>query len=847
MSNMRKFGTQLPLVGLFCLLQCSLAKAQSLDFVKDIKPVLSEYCFSCHANGESSGGMSLDQLVAEKDESRAIDEWYRVLKQLQSGLMPPADEPQPSRQQRVAIEHWIKYGAFGLNPESPDPGRVTIRRLNQVEYRNTIRDLLDVDYDTSANFPADDTGHGFDNIGEVLSMSPLLLEKFVNAAKDIVTSVVPVVSRVPRTRSVLGKQFEQVGPLPETNEQMGGGSDSNDYLTLSYYSEAEAKANLDVEFPGSYVLRLNLTSKETYVDNQFDANTCEFSFSVDGDVLLRETFVRQGGREYVFDFERSFTPGLHELRVGVKPTSDTTQVRQLRLDIKSIDLVGPDNPELFVSPASYDRFFPKPVPTDELARRGYARELLGAFAKRAFRRPVNEGDLDRLVALAESVYGQGDTFESGISQAMIAILASPRFLFREESWMVDGDGKYPLIDEHSLASRLSYFIWSTMPDQELTQLADHGKLRANLDLQIDRMLHDSKAQALFENFIGQWLRVRAVDNIQINADAVIGREPTSIDPEADIRRTRFFTLFRKGVHRTKAEEIEYEQEKENYLRSFGRGSRFELTEELRTAMRREAEMLFEHIVTSNRSLLELVDCDYTFLNEPLWAHYQIAGIEPVVGEEMRLVSLPKSSQRGGVLTQGATLVVTSNPDRTSPVKRGLFILENILGTPAAAPPPDIPPLDNVKSDSKKQLSLRETLAIHRQDALCSSCHNQMDPLGLALENFNALGRYRDQELGQAIDVQGKLTTGESFTSVSDLKKILVTNRKSEIYRCITEKLMTYALGRSVEYTDTDTVDSLVSELEKHDGQAQTLVRGIIHSAAFQRARNRRSTIVSSSD
>jgi hypothetical protein len=264
-------------------------------------------------------------------------------------------------------------------------------------------------------------------------------------------------------------------------------------------------------------------------------------------------------------------------------------------------------------------------------------------------------------------------------------------------------------------------------------------------------------------------------------------------------------------------------------------------------MRRETELLFEHIVKHDRSLLELLDSDYTFLNEPLAQHYQIEGLAEVRGNEMRRVSLPAGSLRGGVLTQGTVLVVTANPDRTSPVKRGLFILENLLGSPPPAPPPNIPALEDVKSPADKRLSLRETLAIHRENALCSSCHNRMDPLGLALENFNALGRFRTRELDQEIDSAGVLGTGEPFANVQELKKILVKNRPQDFYRCVTEKLMTYALGRAVEYTDAHTMDDLVAKVDAGGGRPSVLIKGLVHSPAFQRMRSRADTTVHKSE
>lgn len=805
-----------------------------LDVDRDVLEVFRENCFACHAEGAREGSFSLDELLESQDREQANQAWYQVLKKLQSKQMPPPEEQPLAPEQISALADWIKYSAFDIDPQSPDPGRVTIRRLNQVEYRNTVRDLLGVDYDTSSNFPADDTGHGFDNLGDVLSMSPLLLEKYLNAAKEIISSVVPTVPGVVHVEKVPGSAF--VDAEQSAQAKAGLRVDSGT-IELSYYTPSSVRTQLRVRHDGDYLLRLNLAARETYVDNQFDDNRCEFVFSFGGEELIKETFVRQGSRDYVFEFPRQLKAGQYDLAASVRPLSDSPQIRQLRLQIESVELVGPENEDYYDQPEGYQRFFPRAVPEGEVARREYARELLEAFASRAFRRPVDEDSLSRLVDLAESVYADGsDTFESGIAKSMTAVLASPRFLFREEIPQSTEAGEYPLIDEYSLASRLSYFLWLSMPDQQLVDLAAAGKLREQLDEQIARMLADEKAQAFSDNFVGQWLRSRAVDSIQINAAAVTGREPQDLDPEADIRRQRFFALFRKGNARNEQEQAEFEKQKAVYLRSFEVGATAELTPELRTAMRKETELLFDYVLDNDRSLLELIDSDYTFLNEDLWAHYQIRGIPPVEGPQMRLVKLPEGSQRGGVLTQGTMLVVTSNPDRTSPVKRGLFILENLLGTPPAAPPPNVPALEDVETGPERALSLRETLEIHRQSPLCSSCHNQMDPLGLALENFNALGRYRTVDMGLPVDSAGELGPGESFQSVDELKQILVSKRSEEIYRCLTEKLMTFALGRAVEYGDTHTVDSMVSMLEENGGRAQSLVYAIIHSDAFQRTR-----------
>ncbi len=832
--------------GVCLALAFTAATASAEDRVLDSIAILQEHCYACHAEGSNEGGFAVNELLAGDTSHASKERWHQVLKKVQSNLMPPPEEGALSDEESQALESWIKYSALSIDAKDPDPSRIVIRRLNRVEYRNSVRDLLGVDYDTESNFPADDTGHGFDNIGEVLSMSPLLLEKYVDAAKEIVSSVVPVVPGVIHREEIKGNRFQLDGQsLVEAisrSEPQRGAADQksdSDLFELSYYQKATAKADFAVSHAGTYKLRLNLVAQEDYVDNQFDENSCRFVFALDDDELIQREFSRQNDVAFTFDFIRELQPGNFTLSATVTPLSDKPQIRNLRLQIVSVEVFGPDDEKYFDRPDGYSDFFPNEVPADVAGRRAYARELLQPFASKAFRRPVDDDSLGRLVALAESVYSEGATFESGIAKAMTAVLASPRFLFREETTAEvlndtrESSSRYPLVDEYALASRLSYFFWSSMPDDELFALAEAGKLRDQLEPQVERMLADPKSQAFAENFVGQWLRSRLVESIQINTAAVLSREPKVVDPESNPRRRRFFALFRKGAERNEEENREYEREKEAYLRSF-RGSPGQLNEQVRTAMRREAELVFDYIIDNNRSLLEFIDADYTFLNETLSDHYMVPDLEPISGDEMRMVNLPKGSFRGGVLTQGSTLVVTSNPDRTSPVKRGLFILENLLGTPPAAPPPNIPALEDVEPGTNRKLSLRETLAIHRENALCSSCHNQMDPLGLSLENFNALGRFRTIDSDQPVDAAGSLGPDEEFETIQELKRILVSNRSEEIYRCITEKMMTYALGRAVEYSDAHTVDETVNQLKSNGGRAKSLIHAIVGSSAFQR-------------
>jgi mono/diheme cytochrome c family protein len=657
----------------------------SEEFRSHIRPILETYCFDCHGDGAHKGNVAFDELKSDQAILGNPELWWKALKNLRAGMMPPAKKPHPSPEQLQAIAQWIKSSVFHVDPSNPDPGRVTVRRLNRAEYRNTIRDLMGIKYDTQSEFPPDDTGFGFDTIGDVLTLSPMLLEKYMIAAEKIVAEAVP-----------------------EKKE--------------------EAKAKI------------------------------------------------------------------------------------------------------------YARFFPSEVPAGSKARRAYARAILGDFARKAFRRPVDEKTINRLAALAEEVYEQpGKTVESGIAQGMVAVLASPRFLFREEETEGQGsDPGHPLVDEYSLASRLSYFLWSTMPDEELMRLASEGRLRRNLPAQMERMLKDKRSMDFVRNFTGQWLRARDVDNIQIDSRAVLGRE-RGVDPEMERLRRRYRNLEEKGDELLSKEE---KQEKDDigatFFKRFGRPLRPALSTELRTDMREETEDVFSYVLYKDRSLLELIDSDYTFLNERLAHQY---GITNVTGNDMRLVTLPEDSPRGGVLTEGTVLVVTSNPTRTSPVKRGLFILDSILGTPPPPPPANIPPLeDAAKGLTNDAPTLRETLAAHRANALCASCHNRMDPLGLAMENFNALGVWRTNELKQPIEAAGTLLTGENFSNFKELKHILAQKHAEDFYRTLTEKMLTYALGRGLDYYDVETVDQIVNRIEKSNGRASALLRGIIDSAAFQKCR-----------
>jgi hypothetical protein len=825
------------------ILQAVAADAGA-EFRQNIQPILKEYCYDCHGDGANKGDVAFDQL---KTDAALLnhDLWSKVLKNTRAGLMPPEKKPRPSAEQFQQLEKWIKYSAFGLDPQNPDPGRVTVRRLNRIEYRNTIRDLMGHDFRVEDELPPDDTGYGFDNIGDVLSISPLLLEKYMQAAETIVAAAVPRETRVVAETAIPGSEFRK-------SEGKGNGE------RMSFYDEASVGHTFKAELAGNYRVVLEVEVLGQFV---FDPGRANVVLKDGGRELWQEELGWEPGKKFKFEAGDQWEAGEHRLTVELKPLTPVEQkTNSLDLRITTVRVQGPTEEKYWVRPKNFAFFFTKDPPAQGGERREYAREVLGRFLQRAYRRPVDERSVARLVSLAESIYQQpGKRFEDGIAQAIVPVLASPRFLFRIEDVQTAGapvsepasrqararagsetGAPAGLLDEYSLASRLSYFFWSTMPDEELFRLAERHELRQNLDAQVRRLLADRRSEALIQNFVGQWLQTRDVDGIDINARVVLARD-SGEERDFQRRRERFQELNAIPDEKKTPEQKAELQAMFTQRRGRNRQPQIELDRDLRRAMREETEMAFGHVVRENRSVLELLEADYTFLNEKLAKHYGLTNLD-VTGPEMRRVSLPSGSPRGGVLTDGAVLVVTSNPTRTSPVKRGLFILDNILGVPPPPPPANIPPLE----DAEKQITdhkptLRESLAKHREDALCRSCHNRMDPLGLALENFNALGMWREQERKQPIDAGGKLITGETFTDVRELKRVLVTKHRRDFYTCLTEKFLTYALGRGIEYYDTETVDRIVARLEEENGRFSALLSGVVESAPFQKRRNISST------
>lgn len=794
--------------------------AQADDYVAKVQPLIENYCHDCHADGTSKGNVAFDAFP--NAEARRADHtfWLKVMKNLRAGLMPPAKKAKPDAAELAEIERWIQRDVFRLDPANPDPGRVTLRRLNRVEYQNTVRDLMGIEFKAYEEFPPDDTGYGFDNIGDVLSTSPLLLEKYMEAAETIVTRAVPTVARVVGEQRATGADFKSAdGRMDARN--------------VSFYRPAILSRTFKVTQAGDYRLRVDA---EVDGDFDFDPGRMKLTLTLGDRVLTTEEHKWQDGFAVAREFAQTLTPGEHVVTFNLEPLVPEAE-KKTRVDfrLKSVTLQGPLAREHWVHPPNYERFFTRDEPPSETtARRTYAADVLRRFAALAFRRPVDEATVARLAAIAEAAYTQpGKSFEAGVGRAMVAVLASPRFLFRTEGVLPpEAPGRHPQVDEYALASRLSYFLWATMPDAELFALAARGELRKQLPAQVRRLLADRRSSQFVENFVGQWLLARDVEGISINERSVLARDAGQ-DRDQEKTRARFAVLRDIPPEQlTEEQKKELEEIRASFRRR--RGPAVELTGELRRAMRRESELVFEHIVREDRSVLELIDSDYTFVNERLARHY---GLPEVKGEELRKVPLPPGSPRGGVLTQGSVLVVTSNPTRTSPVKRGVFLLDHILGTPAPPPPADVPQLEeSEKGFTDHEPTLRETLELHRSNSLCKSCHDRMDPLGLALENFNALGMWRETERKQPVAAGGQLITGEKFADVRELKRVLATDRRLDFYRCLTEKMLTFALGRGVEYYDTLAVDQIVARLQREDGRFSALLDGIIESAPFQRRR-----------
>lgn len=749
-------------------------------FTGKIEPILADYCYDCHGDGMDKGDFVLDDYKSIDAHLGNKDLWFDVWKNLRSSLMPPAKKKQPTDEDRERILNFIELQVFHIDPENPDPGVVTIRRLNREEYRNTIKDLFGLNFEVDDAFPADDTGYGFDTIGDVLSISPLLVEKYMEAAQSIVARAVPLSGPQIPTGWFDVNSFQGRDNPKQTLKWMPLGEKRTVYGKKWINHDGEYRMQVDFKISGS---------------SGFTSETGTLKCGVDGKVLGTRKVGWDNAKSLSFDARVKLKRGnVDSFFVSMEPGEPAAKGQnQIAAQISSIRLIGPLDGSVKVYPGEFRHVFPEDPPSG-VGREVdvYREKVLRRLATKVFRRPPDQPTLDRLVRLSLDVEAlPGKKLEDGIAQALTAMLSSPRFLLRAETQPKPNDPeKIVWLDEYSLASRLSYFLWSSCPDDELMRLAGEGKLRENLRAQVDRMLQDEKSERFVKNFVGQWLEARDVETIHIDAKRVLR------------------------------------------LRDLGQALRT-FSVSLRQSMRRETEMFFSYVLKENRPATDLLTAHYTFLDERLAKWYGVKGVK---GAQMRKVNLPASAGRGGLLRQGTFLVVTSNPTRTSPVKRGLFVLENLLATPTPPALPNVPPLEDSQKGKNKNLPLKDILRIHREDPLCASCHARMDPIGLALENYNSLGLWRDNYKGQKIDTSGKLITGETFKNAEELSRILAQSRRRDFHRALAEKMMTYAIGRGVEFYDAPSIDTIVRQMGGRGGRLKDLVYGIVESAPFQKRR-----------
>jgi len=759
--------------------------AQSTDapeYRKNVSPVLERHCLPCHNDRIGTANLNL------QSGEKSPEVWRKVFEKVSSGRMPPPGSPVPPKADLAVVMAWIEKTA-GTPNAAPSPGRVTARRLNRAEYNNTVRDLLGVSIRPADEFPLDDAGYGFDNIGDVLSVSPLLMEKYIAAARTV-SQVAVYGERAPSKPTKLTRfmtRKSQDDPTPNT-------------LPFSYRGAAYGMFNFPVEAEYEFRMRVanyrprlsgttrqkelgrknSLTqaeAQELAEENRKSDPSVKMVMTVDGAPVLAE--IVEGNIDFQYAHGESvarvkLNAGEHRFRAsfpefaGMKNPKDNVNLDGRRkLFIDYVDIVGPFQPT-GSAPESRQHIFICDQKTPECAR-----QIVTNLAKRAYRRPVTAKETNDLANLAALVRKEGDSFDEGIRVALQAILMSPGFLFRVER-EPSQPGTYSL-GQHEVASRLSYFLWSSMPDESLMLAADQGRLLGSgaLASQVRRMLSDPRADALVENFAGQWLGLRLLDR----------RKPDPAHfPTAD--------------------------------------------DELMDSMRTETSLFTRAVLHEDRSVLDFLDGRFSFVNGILARHYGLPG---VTGEEFQRVEL-NGEQRSGVVTQGSVLTLSSYATRTSPVLRGKWVLENLLGTAPPPPPPGIPAL--VEANLGTLASQRQRLEQHRANPSCAVCHNQMDPIGFGLENYDATGAWRKQEGSFPIDSSGTLPGGKSFANPKELKSVL-KSQPDLFARNLTEKMFTYALGRGVEQRDNVAIKRIVTRLAEDDYRFSTLITEIVKDPAFQ--------------
>ena len=736
----------------------SLRKVQR-EFNDSIRPMLQTHCGDCHWGDSSDADLNLEQYETIDQLLSGRKKWKKILIRVAAKEMPPEDcDPIPD-DDHAKLLAWIDQLLNSVDCTNINPGQVTIRRLNRTEYQNTIRDLTGVDYKTEGNFPVDDVGYGFDNIADVLSLSPILMEKYLKAAETITLNAVKDPSRTRKHQILSARDFR----WKDGNQ--------NKNRTLVFTSEATATAKFSVIRKGTYQAIIRASG------DQYGNEPVKMKIDVNG--KQRQTFrvkntTEQG--DQTFETKIRF-PQTGEQDVNVSFTNDF--YRQTRrnedpidrnLHFTDITLIGP----LEKQADSFGKLVLGNPGDAKEQQRKVARKSIAVFTSRAYRRPVSSSEVDRLMKLYDSAVKAGDSFEKALRYPMQAVLVSPHFLYKIEQPVPVGEIRE--LGDFELATALSYFLWSSMPDAELFKLANQGKLKDKdvFRKQVVRMLKDKRAKAVVQNFATQWLQLRSLARMQPDADLFPG-----VDAQ------------------------------------------------LRKDMETETKLLVYDLIRRDAQVTDLLKADYTFLNERLAKHYGIAGIS---GSKFQKVS-SKDTKRQGILTHASILTLTSNPNRTSPVKRGKWIMENLLGE---EPPPPDPDAMQLEDQPKLTGSLRQRMEQHRADPSCAVCHKVMDELGFALENYDAVGKWRMQDEVGAIDPRGELPDGTTFQGSKELQVMIRTGMRAKFVRCVAEKMLVYALGRGLEYYDECTLDKIASDLRDSDYRFSALVIAICESDPFRK-------------
>jgi hypothetical protein len=721
---------------------------QADEYASKTGPIIRKFCLPCHTGKSAAGKLDLSTTKSDAQVAKDTTKWLKVLSRLESHQMPPEGAAQPSKAQRKAVVEHLQAVLSKAGCEIKPPPAVTLRRLNRTEYNNTIRDLVGVDFRPGDEFPSDDVGEGFDNIGDVLSMSPLLVEKYLDAAEKIANAAVVI----PQPRVMRYDTFTTEGGVQDRSGELG------------FFSNGTASVAYTAASSGAYRLRVLAWA------DQAGPELAKMAILVDGRRVAQVEVRGTRATPLAYEVPVELKAGRHEIGVGFTndyymPNDPDPKQRDRNLYVGSLEVISSVEQKL---PASHRAIIP--VDPQPGAERAAAQQILKRFARRAYRRPVTDADLKPLMAAFDLAAKEKEPFEQGIRLGITMALASPNFLFKVEK----RTGKPRNLDAHEVATRLSYFLWSTMPDERLFSLADSGELvkPAVLGREVSRMLQDPKARALGDNFASQWLQLRKLETV-------------NPDPE-----------------------------------------KFKFDDALRKSMMQETLQFFQHVVSEDLPVTTFLDADYSYLNERLATHY---GIEGVQGEAYRRVKL--QGQRMGILTQASVLTVTSNPTRTSPVKRGKWILENILDDP---PPPPPPGADNL-GDERKALegkTLREVMAQHRKNPSCATCHIRMDALGFGLENFDAVGRWRQVYAdGLPIDPTGKLPDGRSFTTP---KELVATLKKDQdrFVKALAHRLLVYALGRGLTPDDHCSWEEVVKKVKASGYRFSALVQAVVTSDPF---------------